>query len=112
MNVKEVQLKLKFGTIAAKWWGSMNKRPIIAIHGWQDNAGSFDALIPLLPLNFSYLAIDLPGHGLSSHFPDGCFYHINDFASILEEIRTLFGWDHISLVMHLNRIFARKTCCS
>lgn len=50
------------GSIAAKWWGSKTKRPIILAHGWQDNAGSFDTLIPLLPSEFSYLAIDFPGH--------------------------------------------------
>jgi len=37
-------------------------RPIVCIHGWQDNAGTFDRLIPLLPREFSYLAIDLPGN--------------------------------------------------
>ena len=45
------------------------------MHGWQDNAGSFDRLIPLLPRNHAYLAIDLPGHGLSSRIPNGMQYH-------------------------------------
>lgn len=53
----------------AKWWGSKDKQPIIAIHGWQDNAGTFDPLVELLPTNLSILCIDLPGHGRSSHIP-------------------------------------------
>lgn len=100
VKVEEVNYSLKFGKIAGKWWGLKNKRPIIAIHGWQDNAGSFDTLIPLLPSDYSYLAIDLPGHGHSSHFPNGYFYHINDMASILEELRSMFKWDRISLIGH------------
>lgn len=63
-------------------------------------SGSFDLLIPLLPSNYSYLAIDFPGHGFSSHLPKGCFYHINDYTSILEEIRTKFKWDKLSLMGH------------
>lgn len=31
------------------------------LHGWMDNAGTFDTLIPLLPKELSYLSIDLPG---------------------------------------------------
>lgn len=52
-----------------KWWGPKDKQPIIAIHGWQDNAGTFDPLIELLPKDLSILCIDLPGHGRSSHIP-------------------------------------------
>uniref|UniRef100_A0A8D8YRB0 Serine hydrolase-like protein n=2 Tax=Cacopsylla melanoneura TaxID=428564 RepID=A0A8D8YRB0_9HEMI len=37
----------------------------------QDNSASFDKLIPLLPDHYYYVCIDLPGHGLSSHFPSG-----------------------------------------
>lgn len=53
-----------------KWWGDKDKRPILCIHGWKDNSGSFDTLMNLLvPHNMSFLCIDLPGHGLSSQLP-------------------------------------------
>lgn len=62
---------------AGKWWGSRLKQPIIAIHGWQDNAGTFDKLAPVLrDSGFAVFAIDLPGHGLSSHMPLGQFYYL------------------------------------
>ena len=41
------------------------------MHGYMDNAGTFDRLIPLLPDKFYVVAIDLPGHGFSSHVPYG-----------------------------------------
>lgn len=100
MAVEEIQIKLTYGTIAAKWWGAKNIRPIVLVHGWQDNAGTFDEIITLLPSAFSYLAIDLPGHGLSSRIPKGLFYHTSDIVHVLEEIRLKFKWKRISLLAH------------
>lgn len=99
-HIEEVQLELSYGIIAAKWWGSKQRRPILMVHGWQDNAGSFDALLPMLPSNYSYLAIDLPGHGYSSHLPKGCYYHTVDLVPILEEIRLKYKWKRLSLIAH------------
>ncbi|KAG6800186.1 serine hydrolase isoform X3 [Apis mellifera caucasica] len=75
-NVEEIQIPVPWGYLSGKWWGPMDQQPIVAIHGWQDNAGTFDKLIPLLPSNVAILAIDLPGHGLSSHLPSGQFYYV------------------------------------
>lgn len=97
---KEVQIQVPWGHIAGKWYGSENKQPILMVHGWQDNAGSFDTLIPLLPQDQSYLAIDLPGHGYSSHLPHGFYYHSLDLVPMLEQIRVHFDWKRISLVAH------------
>lgn len=41
VQVKEINIEITTGTLAAKWWGSMDKRPILMLHGWQDNAGKF-----------------------------------------------------------------------
>lgn len=100
LQAEEFQLDLTFGRIAGKWWGSRDKRPILMIHGWQDNAGTFETLIPLLPQHFSYLAIDMPGHGFSSHLPKGCYYHTVDFVPLLAEIRIQMKWDRLSLIGH------------
>lgn len=100
LSVEEIEFEVKFGTIAAKWWGSQQKRPILMVHGWQDSAGSFDTLIPLLSTEFSYLAIDLPGHGFSSHIPSESYYHAIDYVPLLEQIRIKFKWDRLSLVAH------------
>lgn len=89
------------GHIAGKWYGPENVQPILMIHAWQDNAGSFDPLIAMLHTpHFSYLAIDLPGHGLSSHLPSGCYYHVRDFIFLLEVIRQNYKWPQLSLVAH------------
>lgn len=91
---------MKYGTLAAKWWGPKEQRPILCVHGWQDNAGVYDTIIPLLPSQFSYLAIDLPGHGRSSHYASGYYYHASDLIHLLEELRRKFQWERLSLISH------------
>lgn len=98
--VQEIQFDVSVGKVAAKWWGSKEQRPILCVHGWQDNAGSFDTLIPQLPRELSYLAIDLPGHGRSTHYADGYYYHAADVFYVLEEIRQLFNWQRLSFLSH------------
>ena len=40
---EEISFELPMGKIAGKVWGS-GPRPIVAIHGWLDNCGSFDPI--------------------------------------------------------------------
>lgn len=62
--------------------------------------GTFDTLIPLLPSHVSYLAIDLPGHGLSSHLPDGVSYNTFDFLYVISSMCQKYNWDKLSLMAH------------
>lgn len=62
---------------------------IICLHGWLDNAASFDPLVPLLQ-DADVYALDLPGHGLSDHLPKCTYYHFIDGVShIIAFIKTL-----------------------
>lgn len=71
------------------------------MHGWQDNAGTFDRLIPLLPNHIPVLCIDLPGHGHSSHYPAGMNYYIFwDGISLIRRIVKHFGWQKVRLLGH------------
>ncbi|XP_052866019.1 probable serine hydrolase [Anopheles cruzii] len=99
-GVEEVRIPIPYGEIAGKWWGPKNVRPIVALHGWQDNAGTFDRLIPLLPKHMSFLALDLPGHGLSSRIPDGMMCHALDNTFVMFYLMREYGWKKISLLGH------------
>ncbi|XP_057651449.1 probable serine hydrolase [Diorhabda carinulata] len=101
-EVKEVEIPVPWGYICGKWWGPKNLQPIIGIHGWQDNSGSFDKLAPyLVDYGFSFLCIDLPGHGFSSHFPKGVVYnHSFDGVYCVRRIVKYFGWEKIILIGH------------
>ena len=79
-----------------KWWGPTDKQPIVAIHGWQDNSGTFDKLAQLLS-SVAILSIDLPGHGISSHLPLGQFYYIFwDGVLTLRRIVKYYKWNKVS----------------
>lgn len=92
-------------------WGDGNKQPILALHGWQDNAGSFDLLAPLLN-NRSILAIDAPGHGLSSWLPKGIPYHTSINIHIIRRIKRHFGWERIKLLAHSAGALTSFSCAS
>lgn len=98
---EEFKFDVPWGHIAGKWYGDRDKQPVLAFHGWQDNAGTFDRLIPLLPRTISFLCIDLPGHGKSSHFPTGMLYHVFwDYIPIVRRIVKHFGYKKVKLMGH------------
>lgn len=75
-------------------------KTIVALHGWQDNAGSFDTLIPLLPESVYIISIDLPGHGLSSHLPPGSPYHDLVFMMELKRVIDRLNWNKFTILGH------------
>ncbi|XP_059475928.1 probable serine hydrolase [Neocloeon triangulifer] len=99
---REISIPVPWGHISGKWWGSEGRRPILALHGWQDNAGTFDKLAPLLVAEgLSILAIDLPGHGQSSHLPKGQFYYLYwDGILLVRRIVRHFKWPTVTLLGH------------
>ncbi|XP_021917056.1 probable serine hydrolase isoform X3 [Zootermopsis nevadensis] len=97
---EEIQIPVPWGHISGKCWGSLNAKPVLCLHGYQDNAGTWDTLAPLLPHDISLLAVDLPGHGLSSHIPTGNAYHLLDFVLAIQRIVNHYGWKKISLMGH------------
>lgn len=100
-KVTEIKINLPNGSfIAGKWWGSLDQKPILCLHGWQDNAGSFDRLIPLLPRELSFLAIDFPGHGKSSWLPTGVAYNVFDFIYTIIFVMKEYNWEKVSLLGH------------
>ncbi|XP_050311138.1 probable serine hydrolase isoform X2 [Anthonomus grandis grandis] len=101
-DFQEVTIPVPWGHIAGKWWGPQNTQPIIAIHGWQDNCGTFDKVAPLLKARgHSVLCIDLPGHGFSSHLAEGHKYYIWwDGVHYLRRIVKYFKWSDIIVLGH------------
>eukprot|EP00074_Homo_sapiens_P111404 XP_024307965.1 serine hydrolase-like protein 2 isoform X3 [Homo sapiens] len=84
--ISELKLAVPWGHIAAKAWGSLQGPPVLCLHGWLDNASSFDRLIPLLPQDFYYVAMDFGGHGLSSHYSPGVPYYLQTFVSEIRRV--------------------------
>ena len=77
---RERRIALPHLTLAALEWGDPEAPPLIALHGWLDNAASFALLAPLLAPQFRVIALELPGHGHSDHLPAGAGYHFLDYV--------------------------------
>ncbi|XP_047642034.1 serine hydrolase-like protein 2 isoform X4 [Phacochoerus africanus] len=60
--MSELKLAVPWGHIAAKIWGPQQGSPVLCLHGWLDNANSFDRLIPLLPKALKWNRFSLLGH--------------------------------------------------
>ncbi|XP_045323245.1 serine hydrolase-like protein 2 isoform X2 [Leopardus geoffroyi] len=96
----EIKLAVPWGHIAAKLWGSQQGPPVLCLHGWLDNANSFDRLIPLLPKDFHYVAMDLGGHGLSSHYSPGLPYYQQNFVIEVQRVVAALKWNRFSIMGH------------
>ncbi|MFU8802269.1 MAG: alpha/beta fold hydrolase, partial [Bradymonadaceae bacterium] len=75
LEPQELILDVQGLRLAARAFGPDDGQPILALHGWLDNAATFDKLIPLLGDGLRIVSLDLPGHGLSS----GARASIDDF---------------------------------
>ncbi|OBT08559.1 hydrolase [Vibrio sp. UCD-FRSSP16_10] len=61
---------------------------VIFVHGWLDNAASFQPLMNEMSVRLpsaNLISIDLPGHGLSSHAEAG-FYPFHDYLDSLHQV--------------------------
>ncbi|RRV15913.1 alpha/beta fold hydrolase [Pseudomonas saudiphocaensis] len=96
---EEVRLSLPHIEVAAHLYGHENGQPVIALHGWLDNAATFSRLAPLLD-GLRIVALDLPGHGHSEHRPRGAAYNLWDYAHDVLQTAEQFGWQRFSLLGH------------
>ncbi len=99
MSCREIDLELPHLRLAAREWGPEGGARVIALHGWLDNAASFDRLAPLLP-GLRLVALDLTGHGRSQHRPPGANHHFIDWVSEIAGVADALGWDRFSLLGH------------
>lgn len=85
------------GDLAALFWPGQGI-PVVALHGWLDNAMSFAPLAEYLsqPL----LALDLPGHGYSAHRPAEHSTHYIDYVRDLTLVLDQAGLERIVLLGH------------
>ena len=73
--------------------------PVMALHGWLDNAGSFTGLADHLA-GINLVAVDFPGHGLSRARPEGARYYFDDYVFDVLTIADALGWKQFHLLGH------------
>lgn len=79
--------------------GPVDGRPVLALHGWLDNASSFSQLAPRLA-GARVIALDLTGHGHSDHRSRDATYAIWDDIPQVLGLLDHIGWSRFSLVGH------------
>ena len=96
---REITIQANGLSFAAKVWGVAGKLPMLALHGWMDNAGTFDELAPLL-VDYQVCAVDMAGHGLSEHRALGAHYYMSDYICDAIAIADSLNWKKFTLLGH------------
>jgi pimeloyl-ACP methyl ester carboxylesterase len=96
--MRDVALDIPLGRIAALR-NDGEGPPVLALHGWLDNAASF------LPLSahlhgIDLVAIDQPGHGRSAHLPPGADYSFVGAINAILDVADALGWTRFALLGH------------
>ncbi len=97
--LQESLITLGSQKLAVKIYGDANLPSIIALHGWCDNAASFDLLAPMLS-HVRIIAVDLPGHGFSSSRNSDAGYYIWSNVADVMAVADYFQLEKFSLLGH------------
>lgn len=99
MSPQETTIDIPGHRLAAKVWGPAEGVRVLALHGWLDNAATYDGLAPLLP-GLRIVALDHPGHGLSTHAAAGGLYPFVDFVAATHAVLDALSWETCVLMGH------------
>ncbi|MDG1813204.1 MAG: alpha/beta hydrolase [Porticoccaceae bacterium] len=97
--VRERSFENRGLTFAAKEWGRSGSLPVIALHGWLDNANTFDRMLPFMD-NLHVIALDLAGHGRSDFRSADSGYEIWHDISDIMTVADAMGWERFALLGH------------
>jgi len=97
--LQELDLPTARGRFAGLRNGNAGAPPLLALHGWLDNAASFVPMAPFLA-DYDLVALDLPGHGQSFHYPVDAEYSL--FSTLLDVLAAAdaLGWTRFTLLGH------------
>ncbi|CAH0990635.1 2-succinyl-6-hydroxy-2, 4-cyclohexadiene-1-carboxylate synthase [Sinobacterium norvegicum] len=80
-------------------WGDGTGRRVIALHGWLDNAASFEIIAPMLH-DIDLVVLDQIGHGYSDHRTAPAAYNIWDDLLDVLALADHLEWQGFSLLGH------------
>lgn len=98
-HTEELRFEVNGHLIAAKVWGDAEDPTVIALHGWLDNAATFNRLAPYLT-GIRLVALDLMGHGYSDHRPSSMPYYIWDNVLDVLGVAEQLGLEQFELLGH------------
>ena len=96
---EDLRIEVPGLTLAARRWGTPGGRPFLALHGWLDNANTWNRLAPRLP-ELDIVALDFAGHGHSDHRAAGVHYtSLFDIQDVVAAADAL-GFETFGLLGH------------
>lgn len=102
--MRETQYRLSNVTLNALEVGEPSSLPsVIFLHGWLDNAASFSTVLAACAERAPsrhFCALDLAGHGYSTHKGMGYFYPFHDYVDDIYQLITTFFTQKCLLVGH------------
>lgn len=105
VTMRECPLETAFGRLTGLRfgecvnYGDCGGTPVLALHGWLDNAASFVPLAMHLP-GLDLVALDLPGHGASAHLPEGAEYSLSGTVHAVLDAADALGWERFAVLGH------------
>ncbi|WP_257264107.1 alpha/beta fold hydrolase [Endozoicomonas sp. ONNA2] len=99
MQPRELNIQTPHLTFAALEWGDPRGCPVIALHGWLDNAASFTPMAARLE-GIRLIAVDQAGHGLSEHRPAWFSYDVWHYVEDLVYIAESLALERFGLLGH------------
>jgi len=95
--LREVTIDTPYGRLTGLRGGTGT--PVLALHGWLDNAASWIPLAEHLQ-GIDLVALDLPGHGTSPHLPVGAEYSLAGTVHTVLDAADALGWDRFAVLGH------------
>jgi len=103
-NIKEVALTAASFQLSGLALNCQSTHIILCLHGWLDNAASFTPILQYFEsqpyFNHKIIAIDLPGHGASTHKSIDAHYHFVDWVYDVLSLFESNQWGSVHLVGH------------
>ena len=95
--LREVTIATPYGELTGLRGG--RGAPVLALHGWLDNAASWIPLAAHLH-DIDLVALDLPGHGRSPHLPEGAEYALAGTVLTVLDAADALGWERFAVLGH------------
>ncbi|XP_050359719.1 serine hydrolase-like protein 2 [Nymphalis io] len=97
---KEWFIQAPWGRLCIVAWGDCYDPPVLVCPGSKDTVISFRPLIEMLPKNFYYIGLDLPGSGRSDHMPHGLMISMYDLLYSIQVVVKHFRWESFIYLGH------------
>ncbi|CAH2101445.1 unnamed protein product [Euphydryas editha] len=97
---KEWFIQAPWGRLCIVAWGDCSDPPVLVCHGSADTIVSFRPLMALLPSNFYYIGLELPGCGKSDSMPPGLMLSVFDLVYSIQVVVNHFRWKNFVFLAH------------